>query len=599
MTTKKAPLEDLNVIVSGQGGDGSLTVVNILADVLRNNGLRVYTERDVLSRIKGGITAANLRAYKGEKLTISSHIDLLVAFDQLAVSKYAFRLNAKSIVVYDSSIGELAAESSGLPSGTRMIGVPLSRHAVKNFRRDIYKNSISFAVIGRLVGIGDDALRVAFDKRFGPRGKQMLESNLLALDIGFSLAEEAGLSIDDSLYELDEKDGYSPEGGHMLITGNEATAFGFAVAGGKFYAGYPITPSTEIMEWLIPWLPKFGGVVKQAEDELSAINMAIGAALTGTRTMTATCGPGIALMQEGIGQLGMGEIPLVIVDAQRSGPSTGMPTKPEQSDINLMVYGGAGDFPRVVLAPGHPEDCFHIAVKATNLAEKYQVPVFIALDQGLSQNTATVDPIKLSDVEIDRGKRMDADTLASMEVYKRYEFTEDGVSPFSPPGTPGGMSLVTGNEHDEFGLVSVDPTNRVKQVKKRGKKLESMGPELPRAVTYGIETADIGFIGIGLTYGVILEVMDILAEKDIHSQYHQVRTICPMLEETGSFTHRCKSVFVLEYNAGAQLAKVIIANGGNESHIHSILRYDGVPMNSGDVVKQVLEHLGIKEEEVA
>ena len=427
----------------------------------------------------------------------------------------------------------------------------------------------------------------------------MLESNLLALDIGFSLAEEAGLTIDDSLYELDENDGRSTEGGHMLITGNEATAFGFAVAGGKFYAGYPITPSTEIMEWLIPWLPKFGGVVKQAEDELSAINMAIGAALTGTRTMTATCGPGIALMQEGIGQLGMGEIPLVIVDAQRSGPSTGMPTKPEQSDINLMVYGGAGDFPRVVLAPGHPEDCFHIAVKATNLAEKYQVPVFIALDQGLSQNTATVDPIKLSDVEIDRGKRMDEGTLASMEVYKRYEFTEDGVSPFSPPGTPGGMSLVTGNEHDEFGLVSVDPTNRVKQVKKRGKKLESMRPELPRAVTYGIETADIGFIGIGLTYGVILEVMDILAERDIHSQYHQVRTICPMLEETGAFTHRCKNVFVLEYNAGAQLAKVIIANGGNESNIQSILRYDGVPMNSGDVVKQVLEHLGMKEEEVA
>ena len=598
MTSEKTPLEDLNVIVSGQGGDGSLTVVNILADVLRNNGLQVYTERDVLSRIKGGITASSLRAYNGEKLTISSHIDLLVAFDQLAVSKYAFRLNTKSVVVYDSSIGELSPETCGLASGTRMIGVPLSRHAVKNFRRDIYKNSISFAVIGRLVGIGDDALKVAFTKRFGPRGKQMLESNLLALDIGFSLAEEAGLTIDDSLYELTEIKG-SDSSDDMLITGNEATALGFAVAGGKFFAGYPITPSTEVMEWLIPWLPKFGGVVKQAEDELSAINMAIGAALTGTRTMTATCGPGIALMQEGIGQLGMGEIPLVIVDAQRSGPSTGMPTKPEQSDINLMVYGGAGDFPRVVLAPGHPEDCFHIAVKATNLAEKYQVPVFIALDQGLSQNTATVKRFNLSDVEIDRGKRMTAESLDAMEVYKRYEFTEDGVSPFAPPGTPGGMSLVTGNEHDEFGLVSVDPTNRVKQVQKREKKLESMKSELPKAVTYGIETADIGFIGVGLTYGVILEVMDILAERDIHSQYHQVRTICPMLEETGAFTHRCKNVFVLEYNAGAQLAKVIIANGGNENNIHSILRYDGVPMNSGDIVKRVIEHLGIKEEEVA
>ncbi len=595
MNSPKAPLEDLNVIVSGQGGDGSLTVVNILADVLRNNGLRVYTERDVLSRIKGGITASNLRAYIGERLCISSKIDLLVAFDQLAVNKYAFRLNPKSIVIYDSSIGDIS-DTTKLPSGVTLIGVPLSRHAVKNFRRDIYKNSIAFSVIGRVVGISDDDLKVAFTKRFSPRGKQMLESNLLALDIGFSLADKAGWTPEKSLYQLSK---VSETGKYMLMTGNEATAFGFAVAGGKFFAGYPITPSTEVMEWLIPWLPKFGGVVKQAEDELSAINMAIGAALTGTRTMTATCGPGIALMQEGIGQLGMGEIPVVIVDVQRSGPSTGMPTKPEQSDMNLLVYGGAGDFPRVVLAPGHPEDCFHIAVLATNICEKYQVPVFIASDQGLGQNSATVKPIDIESVEIDRGKRLTKDDLESMEVYKRYEFTEDGVSPFSPPGTPGGMSLVTGNEHDEFGLVSVDPTNRIRQVKKREKKLQSMVPELPRAVTYGVETAEIGFIGVGMTYGVILETMDILAESDIHTQFHHVRSLCPMLDETPAFTQRVKTVFVLEYNSGAQLANIIIANGGKREHIKSILRYDGVPMNSKEIVKEVIDYLGIKKVEVA
>ncbi len=595
MNSPKAPLEDLNVIVSGQGGDGSLTVVNILADVLRNNGLRVYTERDVLSRIKGGITASNLRAYIGERLCISSKIDLLVAFDQLAVNKYAFRLNPKSIVIYDSSIGDIT-DTTKLPSGVTLIGVPLSRHAVKNFRRDIYKNSIAFSVIGRVVGISDDDLKVAFTKRFSPRGKQMLESNLLALDIGFSLADKAGWTPEKSLYQLSK---VSETGKYMLMTGNEATAFGFAVAGGKFFAGYPITPSTEVMEWLIPWLPKFGGVVKQAEDELSAINMAIGAALTGTRTMTATCGPGIALMQEGIGQLGMGEIPVVIVDVQRSGPSTGMPTKPEQSDMNLLVYGGAGDFPRVVLAPGHPEDCFHIAVLATNICEKYQVPVFIASDQGLGQNSATVKPIDIESVEIDRGKRLTKDDLESMEVYKRYEFTDDGVSPFSPPGTPGGMSLVTGNEHDEFGLVSVDPTNRIRQVKKREKKLQSMVPELPRAVTYGVETAEIGFIGVGMTYGVILETMDILAESDIHTQFHHVRSLCPMLDETPAFTQRVKTVFVLEYNSGAQLANIIIANGGKREHIKSILRYDGVPMNSKEIVKEVIDYLGIKKVEVA
>ena len=597
MNKSKAKLEDLNVIVSGQGGDGSLTVVNILADILRTYGLKVYTERDVLSRIKGGITAANLRAYNGDRLCIGSQIDLLVAFDQLAVNKYAFRLNKKSIVIYDSSVGKLD-NVEGLPPELKLIGVPLSRHAVKNFRRDIYKNSISFAVIGRVIGLDDEALRIAFKKRFGKRGKQMLESNLQALRIGFELAEAVELFRESGLYQVGDL-GSNNGGKQMLITGNEATALGFAAAGGKVFAGYPITPSTEVMEWCVQWLPKFGGLVKQTEDEISAINMAIGSALTGTRTMTATCGPGIALMQEGIGQLGMGEIPVVIVDAQRSGPSTGMPTKPEQSDFNLMVYGGAGDFPRVVLAPGHPEDCFHIAALATNICEKYQLPVFIALDQGLSQNTATVPPLSLNDVKIDRGKRMTRDTLAQMEVYKRYEFTEDGVSPFSPPGTPGGMSLVTGNEHDEFGLVSVDPTNRIKQVEKRARKLETLRPELPKAVTYGVETAEIGFIGVGMTYGVILETMDMLAESDIHTQYHQLRTIHPMLEETAVFVNRCNVVFVLEYNAGAQLANIIIANGGNAKKIKNILRFDGVPMNSKEIVKEVLNHLGIKEVNVA
>lgn len=597
MNKNKTQLEDLNIIVSGQGGDGSLTVVNILADILRTYGLKVYTERDVLSRIKGGITAANLRAYNGERLCIGSQIDLLVAFDQLAVSKYAFRLNKKSIVIYDNSVGELG-KIENLPDNLKVYGVPLSRHAVKNFRRDIYKNSISFAVIGRVIGLEDEALKVAFRKRFGKRGKQMLESNLQALEIGFGLSEDVNLSKESGLYTVGDL-GKKTDGRQMLITGNEATALGFAAAGGKFFAGYPITPSTEVMEWCVEWLPKFGGLVKQTEDEISAINMAIGSALTGTRTMTATCGPGIALMQEGIGQLGMGEIPVVIVDAQRSGPSTGMPTKPEQSDFNLMVYGGAGDFPRVVLAPGHPEDCFHISALATNLAEKYQLPVFIALDQGLSQNTATVAPLSLEDIKIDRGKRMNKNTLARMEVYKRYEFTEDGVSPFSPPGTPGGMSLVTGNEHDEFGLVSVDPTNRIKQVEKRAKKLETLKPELPKAVVYGVETAEIGFIGVGMTFGVILETMDILAESDIHTQYHQLRTLHPMLEETAAFINRCKVTFVLEYNAGAQLSNIIAANGGNPEKIKSILRFDGVPMNSKDVVKEVVNYLGIQEVNVA
>lgn len=588
----KPILDDLNVIVAGQGGDGSLTVINILADVLRASGLKAYTERDVLSRIKGGITSATLRAYSGERLCIGSQIDLLVAFDLLAIKKHAYRLNEQSTVIYDNSGGDVN-EAFNLPAGVRLIGVPLSRHAVRKFRRDIYKNSISFAVIGRLLGLDDQQMRLSFEKRFKRRGAQALQYNLDALRVGCELADEVGLGSGMGIYDIAENE----SGAQMLITGNEAVAFGFAVAGGRFFAGYPITPSTDVMEWLVKWLPTFGGVVRQAEDELSAINMAIGAALTGTRTMVATCGPGLSLMQEGIGQLGMAEIPLVIVDAQRSGPSTGMPTKPEQSDINLLAYGGHGDFPRVVLAPGTPEECFYLGAEATNLAERYQLPVFIALDQGLSQNTATVAPFDLSKININRGKRVDAETVAARDSYKRYELAEDGVSNFAPPGTPNGMSLVTGNEHDEFGHVSTDPGNRVRMVNKRQRKLISMEEELPRAVTHGSETADIGFIGVGMTYGVILEAIELLAAEGIHAQFHQPRTLLPMPAETPAFTHRCSNVVVVEYNATAQLRKLIIAQGGEANNMRSFLKFDGTPMQAQELVADVKQQLGLNAEE--
>jgi len=588
-------LEDLNVIVSGQGGDGSLTVVNLLASVLRQNGMSVYTERDVLSRIKGGITAATLRAFSGERYTIGNHIDLLVAFDIDAVAKNLRQLNENSIVLYDNSGGPLP--DGVLPDTIRAFGAPLSRQAVKTFRRDIYKNSISFGLIGRILGLPDATMRVSFESRFKRMGQQIMQYNLDALTVGLTLADELGYVAGKGLYQIQEIEAKP----HMLITGNEAMAFGFLVAGGRFFAGYPITPSTDVMDWLIKWSPKYGGVVRQAEDELSAINMALGSALTGTRTMTATCGPGISLMQEGIGQLGMGEIPMVIVDAQRGGPSTGMPTKPEQSDINLLVYGGHGDFPRVVLAPGNPEDCFYMAVDACNLAQKYQCPVFMASDQALSQNTATIDPLDLDRCVVDLGPRLGPEELAELDTFKRYLFTEDGVSPYTIPGTPDGMSLVTGNEHDEYGLVSTDPVNRVRMVDKRQQKMKTMLPELPKAGRFGDQDSKIGIIGIGMTFGVILEALDTLADLGIDLQYFQPRTLWPMLDESIEFINGCDVVYVVDLNAQGQLAGLFVHEGADKSRLRNILHYDGTPIRSDEIVEFVVndQQQGLGAEEVA
>jgi 2-oxoglutarate/2-oxoacid ferredoxin oxidoreductase subunit alpha len=586
-------MEDLNVIVSGQGGDGSLTVVTLLAEVLRQNGMRVYTERDVLSRIKGGITAATLRASANERFTIGSTVDLLVAFDPDAVKKRARQLDNNSIVLYDSSGGKLGADV--LPANIRAIGAPLSREAVKVFRRDIYKNSISFGFIGRILGLPDETMRLSFEKRFSRMGEQVLRYNLDALELGLKLANEEGFEAGHGLYRLEARE----LGEHMLITGNEAIAFGFLVAGGRFFAGYPITPSTDVMEWLEKWLPQYGGVVRQAEDELSAINMAIGAALTGTRTMIATCGPGLSLMQEGIGQLGMGEIPLVLVDAQRGGPSTGLPTKPEQSDLNLMAYGGSGDFPRVVLTPGTPEDCFYLTVLACNLAEKYQMPIFVASDQALSQNTATIDPVDLDAIEIDRGKRHTEHSLQQVDTYKRYEFSDDGVSSYTIPGMPGGMSLITGNEHDEFGLVSTDPVNRKRMMDKRHQKLTAVLNDLPKATRHGDQQAPIGIIGIGMSYGVILEALELLEDQGISTQYFQPRVIFPQLDETIAFIESCDVVYVVDLNGGQQLRKLMVREGANNAKLRTIAHYDGTPIRPDIVVEHIAAELAQSKEAVA
>lgn len=581
-THKQEVLEDINVIVAGQGGDGSLTVITVLAELLREAGLNVYTQRDVLSRIRGGHAAATMRAFPGDRYCIGGTINLLVAFDLEAVEKNLRFLDQNSIVVFDESGGMLNGK---LPKGAILYSAPFNRLAMRTMRRDIYKNSIAFGVVGRLLGLQDEALLNIFETRFKRMGKTILEYNLEALRLGFNLADKLGLKENESHYKIQKA---KSKGKQLLITGNEAVALGFLVAGGRFFAGYPITPSSEILESLQKWLPKYGGVARQTEDELAAINMALGAALTGARCMVATSGPGFSLMQEGVGHSGSAEIPLVIVDCQRSGPSTGMPTKPEQSDINLMVFGGHGDYPRIVLAPGHPDDCFYLAVDATNLSHKYQCPVYIAMDQALSQNTATVEPYDIDNIEVEEGPILSAEDLEKMPTYKRYSLDSGDVSPFAKPGTPGCLSLVTGNEHDEFGLVSTNPENRIKMMDKRMNKIEKNKNHLPAGRHFGNKKAEVGFIGIGMNFGVILEALDHLKEMGIDAQFHQPRTIWPVLDETLNFIKKCNRVYVVEHNAAGQLAHILMHQGADAEKIIKITRYDGIPFSPKELAKNIM-----------
>ena len=349
------------------------------------------------------------------------------------------------------------------------------------------------------------------------------------------------------------------------------------------------------MEWLAPRLPKFGGVVKQAEDELAVINMGIGAAYAGARVMVATSGPGQSLMTEGVGHAGQAEIPIVIAQCQRVGPSTGEPTKNEQSDVNHVVYGSHGEFPRLVIAPGNPNECFDMSYLALNLAEKYQLPVFLLLDQALCQNSASIQPFDLSSVTVDRGKLLSQQEIPRLETYKRYQFTEDGISPRSIPSLEGGQSQVTGNEHNEFGLVSVDKTNRLRMMSKRMKKVELAKNDLPKGINTGPKDAKIGIIGFGSTFGPIIEAMEKLKENQIPVRFHQIRTIYPLLiDDLKEFADPLERIFVVENNYQGQLSNMVKSVLARNERVESVTKFDGTSFKPIEIANAITSSINAK-----
>ncbi len=427
--------------------------------------------------------------------------------------------------------------------------------------------------------------RGVIEDRFRRRGAEALDKNLKALEIGRKAAQEAaGVADRFSVVEGDAHD-------LILTTGNQAVALGFTVGGGRFFAGYPITPATEVMEYLQRYLPPLGGVVRQAEDELAAINMVLGASYAGARAMTSTSGPGLSLMTEGIGHAGAAEIPVLVADCQRVGPSTGEPTRHEQSDLAHLAHLGHGEFPRFIVAPADPVDCFDLTIEALNLAERWRLPVILLLDQALCQNTTTCARFELAHAKVDRGARLSEAQAAALEEYRVYAVHEDGVTPWAPPGTPGLWSEVTGNEHDEWGHVSVDPVNRRKMMRHRMEKMVRAREELPAGRLFGPAGAKIGVVGFGSTSGPILEAQRLLAARGIASRYYQARTVFPVpAHELDPFLASVDAAYVVEHNYTGQFANLVrAALPWHHAKLRSILKYDGASFRAPEIVAGIQE----------
>ncbi|MBT2691103.1 2-oxoacid:acceptor oxidoreductase subunit alpha [Bacillus sp. ISL-47] len=563
-------INQLSWKVGGQQGEGIESTGEIFSIALNRLGYYLYGYRHFSSRIKGGHTNNKIRVSTSQIRSISDDLDILVAFDQETIDLNYKELHDKGIMIADAKFDPKQPEDTK----AALYAVPFTEIATE-LGTSLMKNMVAVGATCAVLNLDIKVFEEVVQEIFGRKGQQVVDKNMEAIQAGFDFMKEK-LSDDVELMELEKADGMK----RLFMIGNDAIALGALAGGCRFMAAYPITPASEIMEYLIMKLPALGGSVIQTEDEIAAATMAIGANYAGVRAITASAGPGLSLKMEAIGLSGITETPLVIVDTQRGGPSTGLPTKQEQSDLMAMIYGTHGEIPKIVLAPSTVQEAFYDTAEAFNLAEEYQCPVIVLSDLQLSLGKQTVEPLDFSKVEIRRGK-LATEELPEIEnkgYFKRFEVTEDGVSPRVIPGMKNGIHHVTGVEHDETGKPSESAANRNAQMDKRFRKVENIKFNTPVHKNAPHEEADLLIVGFNSTRGAIEEAMGRLENDGVKVNHAQVRLIHPFpADELLPLVKSAKKIAVVENNATGQLANIMKMNVGHAEKVHKLLKYDGNP----------------------
>ncbi len=574
-------INQLSWKIGGQQGEGVESTDRIFSTALNRLGYYLYGYRHFSSRIKGGHTNNKIRISTYPIRAISDDLDILVAFDQETIDFNAHELKVNGVIIADSKFNPV------LPNGikARLFPVPITQIA-EELGTSLFKNMAASGASWALLGLPIDVFNKAVEEEFSRKGSAIVEKNIEAVRKGAeSVLTQAGGVLSE--FTLQPADGKKK----LFMIGNDAIGLGAIAAGCRFMAAYPITPATEIMEYLVKNLPKFGGTVIQTEDEISACTMAIGANYGGVRTMTASAGPGLSLMMEAIGLSGMTETPLVIVNTQRGGPSTGLPTKQEQSDLNAMIYGTHGEIPKIVFSPSTIEECFYDTIQAFNLAEMYQCPVIMLTDLQLSLGKQSSEILNFDQIQIQRGAIVEhPEPLEENVLFKRYEFKENGVSPRVIPGTKHGIHHVTGVEHDQFGRPSEGTENRTKMMDKRLSKLNNIQFHKPINVDAPHQEPDILLIGMGSTGGTIDEARSRLSQQGIKTNHITVRLLHPFpTESLKPYLLKAKNVLVIENNATGQLADQIKLHVGQHEKIDSFLKYNGNPFLPSEIEQKCKE----------
>jgi 2-oxoglutarate ferredoxin oxidoreductase subunit alpha len=573
--------DDLNWAIGGEAGDGIDSTGKIFAQALSRAGRHVFTSKDFASRIRGGYTAYKVRTSVDRVESVVDRLDILIALTERTIDENLDELHEGSVIIYDGE--RTTMQDVEIPEGMVGLDVPLKSLA-EDAGGAIMRNIVALGAACEVTNFPIENLDESLRKRFQDKGEALVENNKQAARLGQEyVAEEYDKSFDYNLETTDAD--------YVLLNGDEAIGMGAIAAGCRFYAGYPITPATDVMEYLTGRIDQYGGKVVQAEDELAAINLALGAARSGARAMTATSGPGIDLMTETFGLVAQTETPLVICDVMRSGPSTGMPTKQEQGDLDMVLYGGHGEIPRFVVAPTTVAECFWKTVEAFNLAEKYQIPVFLVSDLALAVTEQTFPPeaFDMDEVEIERGRVVDEsgvdDWLDDSERFQPHAATDDGVSPRTFPGTTDGAHMTTGLEHDALGRRTEEEEVRVEQVDKRQRKVETAREQEEWDYReFGDPDADTLVISWGSNEGAMREGMEFLEEDGIDVRFISVPYMFPRPDLTEE-VQAAETTVVVECNATGQFADII--EHDVLERVERVNKYTGVRFKADELAEEI------------
>ncbi|MCS7280779.1 MAG: 2-oxoacid:acceptor oxidoreductase subunit alpha [Desulfobacterota bacterium] len=566
-----------SIKIGGEAGQGVQTVGETLCQIFAASGLHVFSHQDYESRIRGGHNFYQIRISEDSVMCPKEKVDILLAFDYESVRLHTPELSEIGQILYDSQILKTKISDS------RSIDVPFLKIARETGGPDIASNIAAIGAVCGILGVKREILLGVVTNIFAKKGFETVAKNVEAAQAGYDYAIKACIMCPFRLPE--------PRPRKILISGNEAIALGALVSGLKFYSGYPMTPSTGILNYVAEHSLTFGCIVEQAEDEIAAINMVIGASFAGVRSMTATSGGGFALMVEGLSLAGMTETPLVIVLAQRPGPATGLPTKTEAADLLFALFAGHGEFSRIIFAPGTPLEAFYLTNKAFHLSEKYQVPVIILSDQYLADSQWTFDSLDLESLRY-MDMRLRGASFENQKGYKRHLFTDTGVSPLGVPGDARHLVVTDSDEHDEEGHITEDRELRKRMVEKRlFKKLTLIRREIDEPTVYGDVGADIAVLCWGSTYGVVKEAIDrILKDFPISMVHFKEMYPLPYEGHWLEFLKKKRILINVEQNATSQFAKLLRMETGLAVH-RNINRFDGRPFGVEDLVERIYAHI--------